>query len=428
MLLKSEADTGLIRHYNTIPTPPPVGGTKRKIELLEKERDETPKRACPLMHKDRSQAIEWCRFSPLQNDGRRRSLIGEPPPMSLSHSPRETGSSMGLPFVQSQSPSQAAVAGLTLPSPSSLSFSSNILPPISPRTGPSQSVHASHLQDLQHQISTKTLALQTLQREHDNLLAAFSRSQIRCATLDKKFQVSDTEINSLTEERIKLMSQVEAFETQVEELISSREEARKQSVANGGQYMKIMAMASRLEGQGAADRKKWTLEKEEWEQEKAGLRQKILTHEKIIDNLQLTEGMPVPEPGRKPAPLGTSPPLKELALSCSPPTHSAIKIGAPEPEADDLINSMSLETLRSEISRLRKSCQELEAALQDLRLEGQRVDQVMQELSRIRRRIEAKTTARPCPSAIQHQPVGGQRGEGNEVEVRPSAFPDMGEA
>jgi predicted nuclease with TOPRIM domain len=126
----------------------------------------------------------------------------------------------------------------------------------------SQSAQAAHLQDLQHQISTKTLALQTLQREHDNLLAAFSRQQTRCATLDKKSQVSDNEINSLTEEKIRLQAQVEALEAQVEDLVKSRDEAHKQSVANGAQYMQIMSHSSRLQAQGAADLKRWKTEKE----------------------------------------------------------------------------------------------------------------------------------------------------------------------
>ncbi len=288
------------------------------------------------------------------------------------------------------------------------------------------------MQDLQHQISTKTLALQTLQREHDNLLAAFSRSQIRCATLEKKFQVSDTEINTLTEERIKLLSQIEAFETQVEELIKSREEARKQSVANGGQYMKIMAMASRLEAQGAADKKKWMSEKEEWEREEEGLRREIKALGNKKEELAWTGGLQVKE--REPSAVSpeTSSQLICSTSRCTPLSPPDIERGVSESAVDDLLTSSSLETLRSEIVRLRKSCHEMEVALQDLRLEGQRLNQVMQEFSSIGKRIVTKANAGisgrkgSCDISVRRQRADSESGEGGGVQASQSSCKETG--
>ncbi len=74
-----------------------------------------------------------------------------------------------------------------------------------------RSVHDAHLNDLQHQCSISTLALQTLQREHDRLQAAFSRSQIRCSMLDEKLQVSEHEINFLNEEKARLQAERQEF-------------------------------------------------------------------------------------------------------------------------------------------------------------------------------------------------------------------------
>ncbi|KIW62419.1 hypothetical protein, variant [Phialophora macrospora] len=179
-------------------------------------------------------------------------------------------------FGSVQSPMQSQPSTRTLPSPPGIQY---------PRTGSSeytqfsptttQAAHATHLQDLQHQISTKTLALQTLQREHDQLLAAFSRSQIRCTALDKKSQVSDHEINSLTEDRIRLQQQVEAMEAQIQDLMRSRDEAHQQSSADGAQWRQIVAMSSQLQLKGADDARRFRLEREAWERERASLHKRI---------------------------------------------------------------------------------------------------------------------------------------------------------
>lgn len=274
-----------------------------------------------------------------------------------------------------------------------------------------QSAQTAHLQDLQHQISTKTLALQTLQREHDNLLAAFSRSQVRCATLEKKFQVSDTEINTLTEERLKLSSQIEAFETQVEELIVSREEARKQSVANGGQYMKIMAMASKLEAQSRADKTKWTSEKEEWEKEKEGYRRELQAFRNgkapdVKDGETGTVTLPPPE----------------QSIACGDDCPQSLTFGLagiePPPEGEDPLDGTCIDTLRREIIRLRKGCHDMEHTLRDLSSESQQATKVAEELGSLCQRITTKTGAGAgsCkwlnPVKSEHvQPDGGAGSE-----------------
>jgi chromosome segregation ATPase len=118
-----------------------------------------------------------------------------------------------------------------------------------------------HLQDLQHQVSVKTLALQTLQREYDNLLQKLERMRTKCATLERKFEVSDTEINNLTDEKERLEKQVETLEKLLEEAQNARDEARSTSSEQASQYMKIMEMAGQLQAQAAEDRKKWEMER-----------------------------------------------------------------------------------------------------------------------------------------------------------------------
>ncbi len=276
-----------------------------------------------------------------------------------------------------------------LPSPSSTSMSyptsaSGLLSAYSPSINPS--VHNAHLQDLQHQISTKTLALQTLQREHDQLLAAFSRSQIRCATLDKKSQVSDHEINSLTEEKIRLQGQAETLESQVEDLIKAKDEAQKQTTADSAQWRQIVAMSSQLQAKGAEEVNKYKLDRESWERDRDGLQRRITELESgkltLVDSSRSRDsGMSVP-PG-------------------------------------DILASTSLDSLRAEIVRLRSKCAEMEVALHDLRQVTQQIDQVMGQFSNIRERITLQTT-----HALHEEDEGKARDEANQRQGILSKFTD----
>jgi chromosome segregation ATPase len=217
------------------------------------------------------------------------------------------------------------------------------LPSISPpSTAVQNSAQATHLHDLQHQISVKTLALQTLQREYDSLLQKLERQRTKCATLEKKFEVSDVEINSLTDEKERLHGHVAVLESQVDELQQSRDETRKQLVANGAQYMRIMEMANRLQAQGADDKKRW-------EAEKVELQQRI----KVLEEAMVT---------------GTQRPTsaQEIGSSSSPilQSHSAVQ------PSNSTSSAETIKVLRAEIGRLRLRTQDLETALQTMREES----------------------------------------------------------
>jgi len=111
-------------------------------------------------------------------------------------------------------------------------------------------------------VSVKTLALQTLQREYDALLQKLERQRVRSQALEKKFEVSDVELNRLIDEKEQLTGQVQMLEAQVEELQQARDEARKMGTESASQYMKIVEMADRLQGKGVEDKRNWEREKE----------------------------------------------------------------------------------------------------------------------------------------------------------------------
>jgi chromosome segregation ATPase len=249
------------------------------------------------------------------------------------------------------------------------------LPPLPPSPGLSTPpALAAHLQDLQHQISTKTLALQTLQREYESLLAAFSRQQARYSTLDKKTKVSDIEIKTLTEEKIRLQSQVDALESQVEDLIKGKEESHQQSVASGAQYMQIMAMSSRLQAQGASDSRRWKAEKEKWEKEKQELTTRIKDLEAAAS---LTREPDVPQSSS----LGVT----RSSASVGFETH------ATSSATDDVLESTSLTTLRSEVVRLQKCCQNMESTLKGLGDEAKDLDNFVHKFVSFSRRLKDQT-------------------------------------
>lgn len=109
----------------------------------------------------------------------------------------------------------------------------------------------------------KKYALQTLQGEHDKLLAALRRSQTRARALEEKQVASDLEINTLAEERVRLLTQVQELEQNIVELSKSRDEFRQAAVKGGAQYVKIVRMASQLEMKTGEERREWKRQLEE---------------------------------------------------------------------------------------------------------------------------------------------------------------------
>lgn len=198
----------------------------------------------------------------------------------------------------------------------------------------------------------------TLQREHDALLNAFARQRTRCETLDKKSQVGDSEINSLSEEKVRLQSMVEQLEQQVEELQRAKEEAHRQSVDNGRQYMQILSMSSKLQEQGVAEGRRWRAEREAWEQERGELRERI----------QMLE-----EEGERVGSVGG-------AAGREGKTDQS---GGGEAMAES-IEEGNTEVLKAEIIRLRSRCRGLEERLESLTGEIGRLEYVIREVEGIK--------------------------------------------
>lgn len=353
------------------------------LDLYEKDRTEDYNRPynSTLHSIHPSRQPDYASPSSIVSDHMRKGPAPDQTLTQALHSPPHSVS--GSTYGSGQSPSQMQASHRMLPSPTSMHYQPSA-PGVPTTFSPSnnQSVHNDHLQDLQHQISTKTLALQTLQREHDQLLAAFSRSQIRCATLDKKSQVSDHEINSVTEEKIRLQTLVETLENQVEELIQAKDEVQKQTTANSTQWQRIMAMSSQLQARGAEETLRHKSDRESWERDRDGLQRRISA-------------------------------LESEKLTMADPVHSYEQTS--RVSSGDILASTSLESLRAEIVRLRSKCAEMEVALQELRRVTEQMDQVISEFSSIRERITTQ---------IRHGLPGEHQGGTSLRDTLPSKSTD----
>jgi len=180
-------------------------------------------------------------------------------------------------------------------------------------------------------------------------------------------------------------------------------------------HLKLMAMAGKLEAQGAADRRKWKSKEEEWEKEREELLEATrrlqeekgeLTAELENKRKELSRSTDIPSKddlrsGPSPLPSSPSPAHDEVISGTKSKDESASPKDVPDGLADDVLKSTSLDVLRAEIIRLRKSCREKGVALQDLKAEGHHIEQVMQSFGIIGKRIVGRVD-----SAVSEPVVG----------------------
>jgi hypothetical protein len=305
----------------------------------------------------------------------RRGSIMNPPPAPNRQLPSPPGRSLPSPTsLNFPSPSAGPYGSisqpLNLPVPSSSHQSSpgGYLPPI----GSSHTADAiqAHSAALQHEVSVQKIALSSLQGEHDKLLAAFSRSQTRASALEKKHAVSDSEIISLSEEKMRLQTQVIELERDVEELSRTRDECRQAAVKEGAQYVEIVKKASQLEEHAAEERKSWSKMKAEMEQTIEALQSGTSTADVTLRTADLL-------------------PLTQIIDDIDTPASSVeaqsdLKI---EPTADAGPTSYpkeflqeSNDELKEEIRRLRSRCAEVESTLRVVRDDSRKMEGIIEAL------------------------------------------------
>jgi chromosome segregation ATPase len=188
--------------------------------------------------------------------------------------------------------------------------------------------------------------------------------------LEKKHAVSDSEIISLSEEKMRLQTQVIELERDVEELSRTRDECRQAGVQEAAQYVEIVKKASQLEELAAEERKSWSKMKAEMEQTIEALRAEATVSDVALHSAALL-------------------PLTQIIDDVDTPASSVeaqmdLKI---EPTADTVPTSYpkeflqeSNEGLKEEIRRLRSRCAEVESALRVVRDDSRKMEAIIEAL------------------------------------------------
>ena len=197
-----------------------------------------------------------------------------------ARSPPPTESVPGSAYPRTGSPGFLTRPQRTLPSPSSIAYPPSAAPSLVPATAPSigspstsylpaVSIHtasassatSAHIADLQHQVTLKSLSLQTLQSEYASLLQKLQREKVKSQTIEKKTSVADQEVNELTGRNEDLVEQVKALEMQLEESEKKREHERLTASAERDQWTKLLAMDRQLQSRNAEEKQKLREEK-----------------------------------------------------------------------------------------------------------------------------------------------------------------------
>lgn len=121
----------------------------------------------------------------------------------------------------------------------------------------------------------KSLALQTLQTEHNSLLQKLQRERAKTQAIEKKTTVADQEVNEVTGKNEELNDLVKILETQLEESEKKREAIRIDAAREKEQWGRMLDMSSRLHAKIDSERQKLL-------QENAALERRLLANRGVI--------------------------------------------------------------------------------------------------------------------------------------------------
>ena len=191
-------------------------------------------------------------LAPLSAYPRHESPIvtGRPPHALPSPSPTV--------YPQSAAPSLVPQIGHIAGSPAS-----SLRPSASIFTAPASSAMSAHIADLQHQVTLKSLAHQSLQSEYSTLLQKVQHERVRNQAIEKKTYVADNELNELMGKNEDLVEQVKALESQVEDIEEKRDAERAQASRDKEQWGRMLEMGGRLHAKNAEDRLRLLDEKDD---------------------------------------------------------------------------------------------------------------------------------------------------------------------
>ena len=144
---------------------------------------------------------------------------------------------------------------------------------------------SAHIADLQHQVTLKSLSLQTLQSEYASLLQKLQRERVKSQTIEKKTSVADQEINDLTSKTEDLTEQIRNLETQLEESERKRENERAEAAKEKHQWGRMLEMDGRLHAKHVEEKRRLVEENESLARELTAYHDETrIRHEKLRED------------------------------------------------------------------------------------------------------------------------------------------------
>ncbi|KAK5110909.1 hypothetical protein LTR62_005447 [Meristemomyces frigidus] len=209
------------------------------------------------------------------------------------YSPPDTESASTTGYARQRSPDLPRGAARAFPSPSSMVYpqpTTTSLPaptvnPVSPASSyqagvsnqpmTTDSATSAHIADLQHQVTLKSLALQSLQTEYSGLLQKLQREQVKSQSIEKKTTVSELEVNDLTGRNEELAEQVSALQTQLDDFERKRDGERADAGREKEQWSAMLDMSNRLQAKLTGERQSLASERDALQRHVQRLEQQI---------------------------------------------------------------------------------------------------------------------------------------------------------
>lgn len=329
----------------------PPSGLKRSAERWDLDELPVPKR--PRSGPSPEEVHE--QRSAMPTDHRRASIdfITRDHFQRPGLSPPASDSVPGSAYPRTGSPGRT---NRTLPSPSSITYPNSAAPslahPSAQTTGSptsssqrEPSVHTSsatsaHIAELQHQVTLKSLALQTLESEYTSLLQKIQRLNIKTQTMERKSNVADQEVNELTTKNEDLNQQVQSLQEQLDGSEKRREKERDDHGTEKHQWMQMLDQGRRLQAK--------------LEENKKNLTQEITSLKSTMTRLQKDREL------RSPSVWNGSEMAQVQQARGSDPGSIGIEHSSAVPAADVAALKAKVETLRRSLEEARRHNQVLD--------------------------------------------------------------------
>ncbi|KAK4508151.1 hypothetical protein PRZ48_001889 [Zasmidium cellare] len=351
----------------------PPNSLKRNAERWERDDFPVPKR--PRSGASVEQPFQLPALTP--RDERRGSIDFA---ARLGYSPPPSESLPGSAHPRQMSPTFANRSmNRPLPSPSSLAYPPSAAPSLPPPVGspatsyqPTSTIHSTstssatsaHIADLQHQVTLKSLALQTLQSEYASLLQKLQRERVKSQTIEKKTSVADQEVNELTSKNEEMTEQIKTLESQLEESEKKREVDRAEAAKEKEQWGRMLEMGGRLHAKVDSERQRLLDEKEYLSRRVAALEA-----EDSVRPAHLKTDLQVETEGSR---RHSGPDGSERQISQNGPSSEVVPVGAGS--FGDFSNSEAA-ALKREVLVLNGRIESLRFALEEARRHNQEAEQ-----------------------------------------------------